>query len=461
MPDQRDRQSENEKEKDSDKYGIKRQMITAGIVIFSACCIILFYFSVQRYNGLHEAWNTLIRILQPIIIGAGTAFLVNPIMVFLERRIYPFLQKHSKSDLAAKKLARTVCIFLALVIFLGLISLLVVSIIPETYQTVRFLIDNLGSQVEGVLDWANQITGGYFEENITRIKESDIQEMLQSGLEWLGNFLDLGQKELVGMITSGVISVGRLLINLIIGIVVSVYILTSKERFEGQTKKIIYSVFKVRYANVVLEVFRKAIDIFYGYIIGTLLDSIAVGLVCYVAMSILGLPYAVLVSVIIGATNVIPVFGPYIGAVPSVIIIFLTNPMQGIYFLIMILILQQVDGNIIVPKILGNSTGLSSFWVVLAIVVGGGLFGFVGMLLGVPTMALLHYLIGRFVKYLLRGKDLPEGTDTYVHIKKVDLETNEVVMKTPEEEDRGHFAILYRGGKKKKKQKEQQDTEEK
>ena len=223
----------------------------------------------------------------------------------------------------------------------------------------------------------------------------------------------------------------------------------------------VYGVFSTAQANVILEICRKAAIIFYGYIIGTIIDSFMVGVVCYIAMRILQLPYAMLVSTIVGITNVIPVFGPYIGAVPSVIIIFLTNPMQGIYFLIMILVLQQVDGNIIAPKILGNSTGLSSFWVVVAIVVGGGLFGFFGMLLGVPTMALTYYLIGRFSKYLLRKKDLPEETDVYVHLKEVDLKTNEVVRKTVEEEERGYFFFPSKGsGKKKKKGSEEEENKE-
>ena len=136
------------------------------------------------------------------------------------------------------------------------------------------------------------------------------------------------------------------------------------------------------------------------------------------------MPYPLLVSIIIGVTNIIPVFGPYIGAVPTVIIIFLTQPMQGIYFLIFVIVLQQIDGNIIGPKILGDSTGLSSFWVVVAIVVGGGLFGFAGMLFGVPTMALVYYLIGRFSKYMLRKRELPEETTDYVNLEKVDLQNH-------------------------------------
>lgn len=457
---EQDRQQEEQNDKETHKKddSVKRQMITAGIVIVSACCIILFYFSVQRYAGLHEAWSTFVGILQPIIIGFGMAFLMNPIMQFLERRLYPRLERHSKSKLAAKKTARLICSLAALIIFLGMITLMFVAIIPETVDTARYLVDNLGDKIGGVLDWANQITGGHFEDNIMKVKESGIEESLQKGLEWLGNFLEFGQEEMVSMVTNGVIGVGRLFINLLVGIIVSVYILMSKEVFKGQGKKLIYGIFKTEQANVILEIGRKAADIFYGFIIGKIIDSIIIGIICYVGMLIFRLPYALLVSVIVGVTNVIPVFGPYIGAVPTVIIIFLTNPMQGIYFLIFVFALQQADGNIIGPKILGDSTGLSSFWVVVSIVVGGGLFGFMGMLLGVPTMALIYYLIGRFSKYLLRRKDLPEETDTYVHLKEVNLDTNRVVPKTPEEEEKSHFHFFGGTGKKRTKKNKSQEN---
>lgn len=430
---------------------VQRQMITAGIVIFSACCIILFYFCLQRFEELHESWNSFIGILQPILIGFGMAFLMNPIMQFLEKRLYPYLKKHSKSEEKARRTSRFLCSIAALIIFLGMITLMFVAIIPETYATARYLVDNLGDKIGGVLDWANQITGGHFESNIMKVKESGIEQSLQKGLEWLGNFLQFGQDEMVSLVTNGVISVGKLLVNLIIGIIVSVYILMSKEVFKGQTKKLVYGIFKTGQANLIVEIGRKAADIFYGFIIGKIIDSIIIGLICYAGMLILHLPYALLVSVIVGVTNVIPVFGPYIGAVPTVIIIFLTNPMQGIYFLLFVFALQQVDGNIIGPKILGDSTGLSSFWVVVSIVVGGGLFGFMGMLLGVPTMAMIYYLAGRFSKYLLRKKQLPEETDTYVHLKEVELKSNTVVLKSPAEEEKTHIRLFAGMGKKKKK----------
>jgi predicted PurR-regulated permease PerM len=207
-----------------------------------------------------------------------------------------------------------------------------------------------------------------------------------------------------------------------------------------------------------MEIYRKAADIFYGFLIGKLIDSAIIGLICYVVMMILRMPYPLLVSVIIGVTNIIPVFGPYIGAVPTVIIIFLTEPMQGIYFLIFVIILQQVDGNIIGPKILGDSTGLSSFWVVVAIVVGGGLFGFPGMLLGVPTMALLYYLIGRFSKYLLRKRNLPVETEDYVNLERVDLQNNTMIEHPAGYEDRRHTAIFQK--QKKTDEKEKDDNKE-
>lgn len=289
--------SESDREKNIKM--VKRQLITAGIVIFSACCIILFYFSVQRYNGLHEAWSTFMEILQPIIIGAGMAFLINPILQFLERRIRPFIEKHSRSAESAKKLSRWICALLALIIFLGLIALVFVAIIPEIYGTIRFLIENLGNQIGKVLDWANDITGGYFADDISRIKASDLEETFQGALELLGNFLDMGQRELVSVITSGAIGAGRFVVNLVIGIIVSVYILIGKERFKGQVKKMVYGVFSTDQANVILEICRKAATIFYGYIIGTIIDSFMVGVVCYIAMRILQLPYAMLVSTIV------------------------------------------------------------------------------------------------------------------------------------------------------------------
>lgn len=449
---------EQQNQKGNDKNRLKRMMTTSAVVIFTACCVILFYFSVERYQGLGEGWSKVLGVLQAILIGFGLAFLMNPIMEFFERHMLPFFVKHCKTEENAKKTTRMIASIIALVIVVGIIVLFFVAIIPELYQTIHYLVTHIEEQIDGVLDWANQITGGRYEKNIMGVKGSGIDKAIDDGVAWVENYIDLGTKELVSMVATGMLNIGKLLVNCIIGIIVSVYVLCSKEVFKGQTKKLLYGIFRVDYANVILEIGRKTRDIFYGFIIGKLIDSAIIGVICYVCMLIFKMPYPLLVSIIIGVTNIIPVFGPYIGAVPTVIIIFLTQPMQGIYFLIFVIVLQQIDGNIIGPKILGDSTGLSSFWVVVAIVVGGGLFGFAGMLFGVPTMALVYYLIGRFSKYMLRKRELPEETTDYVNLEKVDLQNHTIVEHSKEYEEQTHVKFFSK--KKKKASHEGEDTEE-
>ena len=171
---------------------------------------------------------------------------------------------------------------------------------------------------------------------------------------------------------------------------------------------------------MVLHITQKANDIFGGFLIGKIIDSAIIGVLCFIGLSFLNMPYTMLVSVIVGVTNVIPFFGPYIGAIPSTLLILLANPIKGIYFLIFILLLQQLDGNFIGPKILGNSTGLSSFWVIFSILLGGGLFGFLGMLLGVPTFAVIYYIIELIIDGRLHRKNLPESSDYYDEYSFVD-----------------------------------------
>ena len=206
------------------------------------------------------------------------------------------------------------------------------------------------------------------------------------------------------------------------------------------TKKIHWSVKKLFMRSSVhvtemwsWKLIRKADDVFGGFFIGKIIDSLIIGCICFVGLAILRMPYVALVSVIVGVTNIIPFFGPYIGAIPSVILIFLVDPMKGLYFIIFIIVLQQVDGNVIGPKILGNTTGLSPFWVIFAILLFGGSFGVIGMLFGVPIFAVLYYIIKRVVEHVLKKRRLPEGTDEYIELDTVDTVTNEVKMKATEE----------------------------
>ena len=241
------------------------------------------------------------------------------------------------------------------------------------------------------------------------------------------------QSDFIANITTGVYNVVKAVFNAIIGLIISVYVLMTKEKFIGQAKKIIYAIFRPRYGNVVMEVFRKADDVFGGFFIGKIIDSLIIGCICFVGLAILRMPYVALISVIVGVTNIIPFFGPYIGAIPSFILIFLVDPMKGVYFIIFIIILQQVDGNVIGPKILGNTTGLSPFWVIFAILLFGGSFGVIGMLFGVPIFAMIYYIVKRIVEHILKKRRLPEETEQYIELDTVDAATNQVKIKVVEE----------------------------
>lgn len=403
-----------------------RRYVTAALVVFiTFCCCILFFFMIYRYNGFAEFWKKLTQILQPIIIGLVIAYLLNPTMRFLEKHILRFLKKRMKSERKAKKVARGLGILGSLLMLVGIFVILIASILPSIVSSIESMIVSLPMEVNSLIDWINRLAEG--NSQIADIAE----QVIVKGSDFFENFM---QNELLpqaqtylASITSGVYNVVKFLLNILIGLIISVYVMASQETFAGQAKKIIYSIFKPVQANVIVETVRKSNEIFGGFISGKILDSAIIGVLAYIVLSIMKMPDTVLVSVIIGVTNIIPFFGPFIGAIPSFLIIVLQNPVQGLYFLMFVVVLQQIDGNIIGPKILGNSTGLSSFWVVFAILVFGGLWGFFGMLLGVPIMAVIYYIIERTVEYWLRKRRLPEDTVSYVHMTSVDRETNELL----------------------------------
>ena len=220
-------------------------------------------------------------------------------------------------------------------------------------------------------------------------------------------------------VSLSVISVLKVLWNFIIGFIISIYVLASKEKFTGQAKKFVYAVFHKDIANIIINDFCFTHKTFIGFISGKVLDSIIIGVLCFIGTSILNTPYAALVSVVIGVTNVIPFFGPYLGAIPSIILIFIVDPVHPlncVYFAIFILILQQFDGNFLGPKILGNSTGLTGFWVIFAITLFGGLLGVFGMIVGVPIFAVIYAAIRSLLDAALRKKQLPTESSKYINV---------------------------------------------
>ncbi|MEE1008208.1 MAG: AI-2E family transporter [Agathobacter sp.] len=394
-----------------------------GVTVFLtfACCII-FFFAILRYEGFAKNWNKIMQAAQPITTGLVLAYIFNPVLGFFENIAGNLLKKRVKDDKKRKKYSRGIGVAASIIVLILFITLLIAAIVPAVIDSVRTMLETLPENVESLI---YQIQHGKLgKSQIADIVSNYITIGAEKIEDWAKNYLMPEAQHYIAQITTGVISVVKGIFNFVIGIIVMAYVMTIKERLKGQSKKIIYAAFKPKVGNLIVEAVRKTNEIFGGFITGKIIDSAIVGVICYFGCLIMGIPDAVLIAVVVGVTNVIPVFGPFIGAVPSILLVVIQSPWHALYLLIFILVLQQVDGNIIGPKILGSSTGLSSFWVMFAILLGGGLFGFLGMLLGVPVVAVIYYIVDRIVNYKVSKNKLPTETEKYIDMIKVDEKTN-------------------------------------
>ena len=409
----------------------RKRILAISIATFlTFCCCTLFFFFVYRNQEIAAYGESISLILQPIIIGIVLAYLLNPIVNFIEAWIKKFLEKYIKSPKKLKSLSRILSITGGWLFFGAIIAVLVAAILPTILDSIMSMIMTFPEAIDNLLKWINRTIEG--DEQMKQV----VNEVIVRGSTWLESWLTgtiLPQMEsYIASIMSSAFSALKLILNLFIGFVVSVYVLTSKEKFAGQAKKIIYAFFKPTQANVIIDTVRKSHELFGGFISGKLLDSLIIGVLAYIVLSIMKMPYAMLVSVIVGVTNIIPFFGPFIGAIPSFFIILLQSPIKSLYFLIFILVLQQIDGNIIGPKILGNSTGLTAFWIVFSTTFFGGIWGFIGMVLGVPLTAVIYHIVGKILNYMLKKRGIPYDTESYIKLKKIDKHTNEPVYEVLE-----------------------------
>ena len=415
-----------------------------GLMVFiTFTCCILFFFVLFRYQGFSDGWHKIIAAAQSIIIGLVLAYLLNPVVKFLESKFYKQLKGRMKTEQKAGKTARALGIAGAILFLLAILVLLIAAIVPSVISCITGVVDTLPGNVQNFIKTVQSGKLGQYE--VTDAISDMLTNLVDYVENWATKTLLPEAKTYLLQITSGVINMVKAVLNFVVGIIVAVYVLMIKERLIGQSKKVIYAIFKPRQGNIIIETMHKADEIFGGFIIGKIVDSAIIGVICYVGCAILRIPDAMLVAVIVGVTNIIPVFGPFIGAIPSLILVVVQSPWHALYLLIFIIILQQVDGNLIGPKILGSSTGLSSFWVMFAILLGGGLFGFFGMLLGVPVFAMIYYIVQRLVNHSIKKRQLPLATDAYVDVKSVDLTNGTLVH--------------YENSKKSKKKKHLQEME--
>ena len=410
--------------------------VTAFLVIV-AC--IAFFWVIQRWEGVRAVIDNLNIALTPIIWGFFVAYLLNPVVKFFQRVLTQPLGNRvfTRDEKKAGRTARGSSIFLAIVLLLGIIVVLVISVIPQLYRSVESIISNLGSSIDRAVVWARTWFEDYpqIEVYFTEALGS-IEELLTN---WAKDTLLPQMNSIIASLSLGVLSMLKGVVNFLISLVVSVYILYSREKFVAQSKKVVYSVFSVSRGNKVLGVLRFTNKSFMDFFTGMLLDSLFVGIVTYIGCVVIGIKDALLIAVIIGITNIIPFFGPFIGAVPTALIVLMYSPIQCLIFVIFIIVLQQFDGNIVAPRILGNATGLSGFWVMFAILLGSGLLGPIGMIVGVPLFVVIYAMAERVIYRTLKKRGLPVETAEYVELDHIDLETLKVVPITDEKAGKNKF----------------------
>lgn len=355
--------------------------------------------------------------LRPILTGAVVAYLLSPVAKRLEAWLQKRLQKTKLSDARRDKLCLGLSVVGALLLLLLLLAGFFAMLLPQLYVSLVGL--------------ANSIPDYFREAEATVLKwleddpqlRSFVEAQLAKAYQGLTNLLNpqtLNQIwDFLSGLTSSVISVVGFIVDLALGFVASIYILWSRRRFLAQAKKITAALCRPSLADRLFDVGRRIHKTFSGYIVGTLTDALIVGVITYIATTVMGMPYTPIIATVVGFTNIIPILGPFLGAAPSALLILLVDPLKCFYFIIFIVVLQQIDGNIIAPRIIGSNTGLSGFWVLTAITVAGGLFGLAGMVVCVPTMAVLYALISEWVSGRLARKGMPTDTAVYGEIQKM------------------------------------------
>lgn len=405
--------------------------VTAFLVIAAS---MLFYYGIFHMKSLLTGIRALGHILAPIIYGAAIAYILSPVVDFLEKSIiYPILGRaNRKPQKKGKRVVRWICVLFSLIFLLVIIYTLVMMILPELLRSIANLINSLPVYLKMGEKWLNSFTerGGNLDEQTIDL----INQATSKFQEYLTNNILPQIQLMLKNISAGVFDVVNFVKDFLIGAIVSIYVLADKERFVAKSKMIVYAILPQKWANSIIHAMRFTNHTFGGFISGKLLDSAIIGVLCYIGTSLLDMPYALLVSVIVGVTNIIPFFGPYLGAVPSAFLILLVNPMKCLYFVIFILILQQFDGNILGPKILGDSTGLSSFMVIVAILVGGGLFGIPGMLVGVPVCAVIYAAVWSIIKKALKNKEMPQEETKYLNMDCIEMESKKILPLTEEQQ---------------------------
>ena len=411
-----------------------KEQIKWGITAFSVLAAVsLVYVLVNNFYAVKQNLAVFLQILMPIIYGAVLAYLMSPVynlVVKILGKVYYFFLGEKASQRFLGFFGTVASILFLFFLTSGLVSML----IPELTKSVLSLYFSL----------PDTINRSYNNLAVILEKFPDLRPYAEKAYEEISSFFtgkpDNTQaifahlQNLATFFTNGIWSTLTIIKNILIGLIVMVYLLNMKDLLRRQFRKLLFALFSQKKAKGIIEEMQYVHRVFGGFILGKIIDSIIIGILTFFVLSLMKMPYTLLVSVIVGVTNVIPFFGPFIGAIPCFFLILLTSPIQSLYFAISILIIQQIDGNIIGPKVLGDSTGLSSFWVLFSILLFGGLFGFVGMIIAVPFWAVLMNALRRYMDRRLQKKNLPISSSEYEDFEKFSGKKSDKVAEPKEKE---------------------------
>lgn len=428
------------------------------LMVFAAVLVLL----LTRLDFIATAVGTVVAVLTPFVVGFILAYVVNTPYMLFYNKTFAFMDKkpadqRTKWEMFLSKMRKPLSLILAYAILLAVIAFLLEIIIPQITSSIQGVVDNFGSYYSSFQEWVFSVAAKFgFKYEFMSDVFADINSFISNytGGEISGNMGDINGiiQKVADFLFPHIFDITKniynVVYNTIISFIVSIYYLANKEMLINQVKKITYSVVPQKYLGKVLRVTDLCNNMVGKFLYGKIIDSAIIGLLCFVTLAIFKIDYAVLLSVCVGLTNIIPFFGPIIGAIPGVILLLMISPKQALIFVIIIIVIQQLDGNFIGPKILGSSIGISGFWIMFSVLVGGGLFGFSGLLLGVPIFAVIYVLLGEKINDRLvrlgfateenvRVDPLPKVAYEDGHIIADDEDDNDIIF---DEEDDDEYS---------------------
>ena len=384
----------------------KRRYMYIRMAVFSAIAMgLILFFILLRLQGIGNALNTVSEILAPFVYGGVIAYLLRPLCNTYESFFTDVLPQK------AKRFANGIAVILSIVTGILVVYTLIIMVAPQLYSSVLSLWNSLPDKINAFLVWATATFGE--DEELLQLFNSSSQKLIAELESWAQTTLVPYITNVVSGVGSSVLKVLNFLYNLLIGLIVAVYLLGSRKKFARQSVLLVRSCLSPKWADMFLNEFAFIDRMFGGFIDGKILDSAIIGVLCYIGCLIFKFPNPLLIAAIVGITNVIPFFGPFIGAIPSTFLILIEDPIKALWFVLFVLVLQQLDGNIIGPAILGDRTGISSFWVLFTIILCGGLWGIVGMVIAVPLFAVIYDIVKKLVRRGLYGKNQMELWQQY------------------------------------------------